>query len=500
MRSGMHWMAAPLMIASLSFLALGCPGAGQRPESEAPETKADPLRIEAMVNLRDRIEVARLRSQMDALSAELEGAATSGDPWAVIAASMVQLRSDADKAWNRLREVVAVLGDRGPECYWAHLGMAEVYLVWKVPGQAQGEVDAALRLYPGSAPALSWKGRVALARKATAEARRAFEAALAAGGAARAPFAAMALARLLRGEDAARARTLVDGVLAAYPDLVEALLLAADLRGPGPERTAFLERAARRAPESGELGARLAEALEAEGRGDAALEAWKATAEAHPSRLDAWQAVARLAHAAGEGKSERRALEEVARLDPKEVDALVRLAELRAADEDLEGAEAAWDEVLARRKDDASAYLARGKVREAREAYRLAMADYRAAKARGLPAAEAAIVALSEKLHLPSKPVRGKTPQAVFRRVARLLGPVYEAHLKTSPQLGGTLAVRVVVEDGAVVEAEIQEDSLHDPILEGMIYWTVHDAGFPRKKGRQEYTLPFTFDPADYAK
>ncbi len=445
------------------------------------------------------MEVARLRTQIASVQAELEGASATGEAWSVVSVALLQLRSDADAAWNRMKEVVAVMGNRGGASYWAHLGMAEVYLIWELPDQARGEADAALALFPKSGPAYERLGRIALAQKKTDAAKAAFTLGWSAGGAARAPFAGLALARLEKESDAAAATGRVDAILAAHPELIEALVLGAELREAGSEKTALLQKAVARAPESGELAGALAAALESEGKSAEALAAWHASAKSHPADLEAWQAVARMAREAEDESIEREALAKVAELDPNVVDALIRLAELRTKVSDLEGAEEAWTEVLTRRDDDGSGFLARGKVREAGESYRLAMADYREAGNREAAGAGEAVEALALKVGLPKKALSGKTPDAVYGRVARVLGKAYEKRLKDTPQLGGTIAIQVWVEAGKVEEATVTEDTLHDPLMEALAYWLVFDAGFPRGKGRKEYTLPFTFDPADYA-
>ncbi|MDF1562062.1 MAG: hypothetical protein P1V51_03415 [Deltaproteobacteria bacterium] len=480
----------------LTLLLTACPAA--QPKDEAPVAAVDPLRTAEMIQLRDQMEVARLRTRIAQLQAELEGQAGGGEAWAVISVSLLQLRSDADAAWNRMKEVVSVLGNTGGASYWAHLGMAEVYLIWELPDQARGEVEAALALYPATAPALERQGRIALARKKDEEARAAFTAAWSAGGAKGAPFAGLELARLEREADGPAALARVQEVLAAHPELIEVLVLAAELSEDGPEKTALLQRAVERAPESGELAGALAGALEGEGKDTEALAAWHASAKTHPADLEAWRAVARLARQAEDEAIERESLEKIAELDPNETAALVRLAELKGAIGDLEGAEAAWTEILTRKADDGGGHLARGKVREAREDYRTAMADYREARTLGHAEAEASVQSLAGRIGLPAKALQGKSPDQVYGRVARVLGKAYGARLKETPELGGTLSIQVWVEKGAVAEANVVENSLHDPLMEALAYWLVFDAAFPTEKGRKEYTLPFTFDPADY--
>ncbi|RMG19595.1 MAG: hypothetical protein D6729_04780 [Deltaproteobacteria bacterium] len=466
--------------------------------SDTAAPPADTVRIEEMTALLDAIEEAKARGTLAALQAELEKAAEGRDPWSVTKAAWAQMPTDADAAWNRLHEVTVVDGDRGPPSYWAHLGMAEVYIRWKVFDQAEAQIAAAEKIAPGLWPARAARGALAAAQGHTEEAQAHDAAALeAAGGPGKAPRVAMALARLkLADGDADGARALVEGVLEARPKRADALLLAAELaEGDPAAQAAYLKRALALAPENLELRERLARALDAAGDPKGALEAWRQVAHGAPLKVQAWREQARLARVVGDEAAEREALEHVAQLANQDVESLRRLAELQlAADEPVE-AEETLSRLIERARKDVPARLARGKLRVEAQDYRGALEDFRVAEAQGSEEAAEARKKLEAELGFPGRVIEGKNPDQVYRRVASVLFEVYSKRLEEMPRLGGMLSIRVEVEGGRVVHAEIEEDTLHDPALEAVAWWTLMDARFPKRKGRQEYTLPFEFTP-----
>ena len=468
--------------------------------SAPPATQEDVLRVAEMTALLEEIEEARARGTLEALRQRLEAAAEEKTPWEVMRAAWAQIPVDADAAWNRLHEVTVIEGDRTPASYWAHLGMAKVYIAWKVFDQAAAQIEAAERIAPGQWPALAARAALLAEQKKVDEAREAYAQALeAAGGPAAAPSVAMALARLkLEAGDREGARMLAEAVLEAQPRRADALLLAADLAEGNPEKVAgYLRRAAELAPENVDLHRRLARALDAAGDAAGALEVWRKVARKLPTKLEPWREVARLARAVGDVEAEREALERVAELAHQDTESLRRLAKLQLeADEPVE-AEETLSTLIERARKDVEARLMRAKLREEGQDFRGALEDYRAAEAAGSEEAGEARHRLEEVLGVPARAVEGKTPDEVYRRVARILFRVYTRRLEEEPRLGGVVSIKVEVEGGRVVAANVEEDTLHDPVIEAVAWWTLMDAHFPKRKGRQEFTLPFEFAPPE---
>jgi len=449
-----------------------------------------------MIALENRIDIARERVQITSLQEELLGASVSGDPWAVVAYSKVLALSDADGAWNRLREVVSVLGDRGAPSYWAHLGMASIYMSWKVPDQAASEIKAALALYPQSAQALFLRARFSKESGSLPAYRQDLKLAVDKGGAKLAPYACLEWIALTQGDaDQSANKALMGELLKEHGELLAVLTRAAELEEDPAKKKAMLSAALSLAPESLRLAKAYALALEAEGDLGAALASWAKVAEAHPNDLDSWRSIARLAAKLDDSAREVSALKKMVELDQGALESLRRLAELQLQNDDLEGADASWTEYLVRKPNDGPALLARGSAREAREALLDALKDYRAADEQGVEGAKDKRESLQTRIGLPDKAIRGSNPDAVYGQVARLVSAAYAKRLVTAPALGGTLSVKVWVEEGKVVLAELKEDTLHDPMLVALAFWLIHDAEFPKTKGRREYTLPFSFEP-----
>jgi tetratricopeptide (TPR) repeat protein len=482
-----------------TLVLAGCASAPPKPQATRP---AGPdLRVAAMTQLLDEIQAAKGDGTLPQLQASLETRARSLEPWAVCQAAFAQVDTDPETAWNRFHQVAVATAHEGGAAYWAHLGMAAVYLKWGVLDQARTAVTAALALAPHSAPALTWKGRLALRSHQTAEAQAAFSAAVdAAGGAGAAPDAAVALARLeLAAGHADAAGKLVHDVVAAHPDAAEALAVEAEVarRGKGGPKAAaaLLARAVKASPRSVDLEVSLAKAQAEAGDAKAALATWQQVAAARPTDLATWRRVAAAAKAVGDADAETAALVKVTGLAPKDQGALSRLAALQRAAGDNADAETTLSHLLDANPKDAAARLERGQVREAEGNLREALADDRAARDAGAKGAADAVSALEKRIDLPARPVTGPSPKAVYRRIAGTLAGAYRTRLKTVAGLGGTYSLKIWVEKGRVVDAKVVGNTLHDPVLEALAWWMVQDAHFPLAQGKSEFTLPFTFAP-----
>ncbi len=481
-----------------ALVLAGCATAPSPPVGTAKAAGPD-LRIDVMDQLMAEIAAARADGSLPQLQAALDARAKSLDPWAVDQAAFAQVETDPETAWNRFHQVVVATADQGGAAFWAHLGTAAVYLKWGVLDQAKGAIDAALAVAPKAAPALTWEGRLALRRKQPDAARKAFSAAVdAAGGAAHAPEAAVALARLeLDAGQVDAAGKLAAEVVAAHPDDAGALAVEAEVAGRGQggakAAAALLTKAVQASPKSVDLKVRLARAQAKAGEEQAALATWQQVAAARPADLATWRQVATTAKTVGDAGAETAALQKVTALAPKDTAALTRLADLQRAAGDNAAAEAALTRLLQADPKDGAARLERGRVREAEGNLREALADDRQAKAAGIAGAADAVTALEKRIGLPDRPLAGGSPKTLYRRIAGILAGAFKTRLATVPSLGGTYSLKIWVEKGRVVEEAVVENTLHDPVLEALAWWMVQDAHFPIAKGKSEYTLPFTF-------
>jgi Tfp pilus assembly protein PilF len=494
-------VAGPAGLLCLVLVA-ACATAGPRDGAGTAQAGPD-LRATEMGALFARIDAARAQDALPALQAELDAAAADRTAWSVVQAAWVRRLSDPDTAWAHLREVTVTTGGQGGAAYWAFMGMADISLGWAIPDQARLQVEQALAIAPGSAPAVARAGLLAWEGGDVDGATALFAEALAAeDGPLVAPVAAVMMARIARdGGDVAAARGHLDAVLAHHPMRVEALVLQADLAteaGDAASATSFLERAAGAAPRDTELRIRLAEHLSAAGASEAALSAWQVVTVHRPEDVAAWRRLSVLAAELGDPAVEAEALSRIVLLDADEVDALHRLARLQAEAGDVAGAVATYEDLLFRRPDDLAARLARARLHLDAQNLREAIADLReAAEGEGSTADEARVLLeeVAARVGLTGRPVSGRSPDAIYAAVSRVVQRGYRARLTERPDLAGTYSVKVVVRGGAVIDAEVVADDLDDPILGALIFWTIHDARFPAAGGVQEFTLPFTLGP-----
>lgn len=498
---GMRW-GIPGLAAAIVAAACAIPGRVDR----SAEPAAPDLRIQEMGTLFARIDAARARGELAALQAELDAVAADRTAWSVLQAAMVRRLTDADTAWAHLREVTVSTGGQGAAAYWAFLAMADVSMGWEIPDQARLQIEQALSIAPGSAPALA---RAGLLAHATGDREKAIallrEALASRDGILAAPAASVTLARLeVEAGDEAAARARLDALLEHFPDWVDALVLHADLaEAAGDEAAAagYLTRAVEAAPRSADLRVRRARLVDGAGSPDAALSAWREVTRFLPDDLSAWRGQAGAARRAGDAPAEIEALGRVVLLDEEAIDELRRLAEIQAETGDPAAAAATLEDLLYRRPDDAAARLARARMHLKAENLRDAVGDLRAVIAAGESAgahaeeASALLGPLTERIGLGARPVQGRSPDAVYAAVSRVADRGYRARTAERPDLAGTFSVRVLVRDGTVIEADVVEDSLADPVLGALVFWTIHDARFPATAGVQEFTLPFTFEP-----
>ncbi len=450
-----------------------------------------------------------MRQDIGALQQELEEEASDGEWWAVVRAGLARIPTDPELAWERLREVT-VASSGTVSAYWAWLGMADISLKWGMHGQARNNIEQALRIADDSLPAVARLGLLALDEGNEEQGVELLgEIASTELGRMVSPRGVVALARVQvgrgRGEDAA---VLLDSILEHYPYRVAALDLRASIareEGNIEEAEVHLSRAVEAAPTVPNLAERLAEIREELDDLPGALDARRITAVKRADDTEAWRKMADVARAAEDASAEEEALKAVIRLD-EDADAYRRMARLRTESEDKEGAKEAWSRLLDL-DDDPMARIARARLYLEANDPRMAIGDLRRAlevegegeddsETKTHPdigdEASSLLETVSSMVGLPSQPVSGRTPDGVYRSISRVVERAYRKRLEDVPALGGTYSVRVIVSGHSVIDAEIVDNSLGDPKLEALIYWTIHDARFPHVDSPTEYTLPYT--------
>lgn len=172
-------------------------------------------------------------------------------------------------------------------------------------------------------------------------------------------------------------------------------------------------------------------------------------------------------------------------LEKKLPDHPLRLSEIAEAKGDLEAAEAQLLEAIDRAPTRADLHARLARLRMKREEPREALDAYRAAlkapenRVEGLDKEAAA---LADRFKIPKKPAKGSIDQ-IYARVSATLNGFFPERAKQKPGLGGTIKVRVHVNDKGVVEgADVIKDTVGDPWLVGHAYFALKDAAFPKQK------------------
>jgi len=396
----------------------------------------------------------------------------------------VYARPHDEATWGELRGLARAM----PTSALPAVGMARLYLEWRVPDQvprllgAMGGVDAGNWLVDQTrAQADEQLGRV---DDALAGYRRVVEVD---------PCNAAAhtgLARLaLRAGDAAGARREAEAALAGLPGHAPALALLADLASTAGDSAATLEawkRLTAANPSERDARVRLAGLLQQAGDLAGARDQW-AAALALKEEAGGLATLADLCRTLGDQPCEQRALERFSAVDPGGA-RWGRIAEIRLADGDEAGAEKALRRALQQSPKDPKLLAAMGRLQQKQGHPLEAMEAFRAAGEEGSLASRELARSLSVE-----KVGRGDAA-AVQKAVGALVDRTYRARLKAQPGLSGQLTLRVTVDvAGLASQVEIVEDSVHDEEVRACAYWNLKDATFPpQKPGRTTFTWSFS--------
>ena len=477
-------------LASLSLLLLAACATGRSAPSPAPGLErrgSGPLvPSEALATLSralDEIDDAARRGDV-AGERERRAALAAARPQDQAARFLATYAHPHDEAtWAELRQLARAM----PTSALPAVGMARIYLEWRVADQVQrllgamGGVDAANWLVDLTrAQADEQAGRA----EAEAGYRRIVE--VDPGNAS----AHVGLARLARrAGDAAAARQEAEAALAGLPGHGPALAVLADLASSAGDPAATLEawrRLAAANPSDRAARVRLAGLLQQAGDLAGARDQWIA-ALAQKEEAAGLATLADLCRTLGDQPCEQRALERFSAVDPGGA-RWGRIAEIRLADGDQAGAEKALRRALQKAPADQKLQASLGRLLlrqdhplEALEALRMAGAEG-AIERREL-----------ERRLLVEKVGRGDAA-AVQRAVGALVDRNYRARLKAQPGLSGQLTLRVTVDPaGQASQVEIVEDSVHDEEVRACAYWNLKDAAFPQQKpGRTTFTWSFS--------
>ncbi|MBQ4335240.1 MAG: hypothetical protein IJC63_07710, partial [Myxococcaceae bacterium] len=180
------------------------------------------------------------------------------------------------------------------------------------------------------------------------------------------------------------------------------------------------------------------------------------------------------------------------------VDIYRRLYELRLMDGDADGAEAALRLAVERAPDDLTLRVLLAKSIGERGTLIQAIEAHRQAVERGARELKGPLKALEARASLPAQPLRGNVSR-LYNLVHLHLKKALTRRQKDQPWLGGTIGARVtIVEGGKVGEVQITQNTLQDPELTALVYFSFLDAQLPGERARS-VSFEFVLMPLEEA-
>ena len=467
-------LASTIALALLAGCATGRAGREQgRPRPDLVPVARAMVAIDALVERGgDELQVERQARTVAAESAP-------NDPAARFLAVYAAPRGE--DRWNGFHRLARDF----PESALGQVGMAGVYVEWKVLDQADRAVVRALELEPDEWLAVLVRAQ-SFERKGKPEfAAVDYRTVLAAD-----PQDAEAhagLARIARAEgDVARARQEASAALETAPGHVGALSLLADLALADGDVAGVWQRVVDASPRNRRARLTVAALYRKAGKPELARDQLRAAA-ALKEDPEVLSLLADAARAANDVRTESEAVERLSRLDPTSSD-WAKLGHMRLAAGDLDGAEKAFRSALQRNARDPSANLGMGRILLARGELAPAVEALRIAGDAGSPE----LLALERRLNLDR--VARADVGALQRAVQVLVDRTFRARAAAVPTLAGDLKVRVTVTPtGEAKEVEVLEDTIHDPDVRACAYWNLRDATYPQNRpGRFTFAFSFT--------
>lgn len=482
------------LLASMLVLAVGCAGGPEtRKDSQVVAADAAQARLDA-----DRALAATLRSitararkgESSKMREEfLEQAKQRPNDWKprLLAAWTTQ---PSEEAWQDVAKICKL----SPEEPWPWTASGAIYAQWRnFLDQADADFGRALKVRPGFVPALTGRADVLRLRGRLPEAKAAYEEVLALAPDWQEALVGLGLTLGAQGDtDGARAR--LDKALKIDPEdlpavkeLARLALLAKDM----PKAIELYQKMLQYNPKDREAHLALAKMKAESGDLAGAAAEYEAVMGIGPD-LPTAQALVDAYRALKKHDEEARALEKVAQLDPASPAPFLRIAEIRKGDNDSEGAETAMRQAAERAPADPAIHLGLARVVAAKEDLVASIEAYRTAKAKGAADAEAELGALEAKAGL-GKQIVGD-PNRVYAEVFARLNKRFQELQKDSPALGGKLRARVTIgAEGLASQVEMLEDTVHEPSLAALVYFSLKDAKYPKKSTP---TFEFVLNPA----
>jgi tetratricopeptide (TPR) repeat protein len=457
----------------------GCPDADLKPTPPPPPPTGE---MSAKIrSLENRVRQSDTPKAMEELEAQLAVRPRDLSLQFLIA----WVGAPSENSFQGLHRIAA----DAPKDPWCHYGMARIYTTWKIFDQAQKELDQLFAVEPRFVPGFVADGALLRARGSLDESKSAYQEALRLAPSDVDALSGLGVTLIQAGEETG-GKAALEKALALDPNCYEAVSALAALAVKGPDLDGALKlqaKLAELAPADRSVQMTLGSLEEKKGDARAAIAAYEA-AQKIALEINAARALVRLYNQLGDKDGETHALDSVVRLDGKDAEAHIRLAELKSDD-----AQAVDLHLKAASEGAASnpeLRLRLARLLEKQDDYVAALEDYRAALAAPVKDDTAAASAKSLEAKLQLSPLAGDLNK-INRAISTKLTSLFRERQKDNPQLSGKYQVRVNIDDkGKAKEVTVVEDSVHDPLLLGYVYFQLKDAQYPKQKR----TPTFEFD------
>lgn len=401
---------------------------------------------------------------------------------------------DTESAWAAFN----VLSNEQPSFYWAHAGMASIYVHWGIRDQAEKELDIASVLGPEISYTHTIRGHLNRRLGDQEQAIRNYVLALKLDAKDADARTGLALSRRAQDNtdsfEQELARALAD--VPTHYEAAETLALWFDENEKRNEALSAWERVERLAPKN-----RAAQLSLARLRGDAdpegAAKAYEAAARLKPLSQTEEQSLSRLYRTLGRTDDETESLKRITRLAPNELASWRRLAEIYTAGHDSAALEVAYKSILGVDSKDVPSLLGLAANSEKNTRILEALGFLERARRAGSVAAEAEIGRLVDACRLPATPLTAPNLTRYYRVVSESLEKLYAVRLASTRGLTGRLRVRITTDGrGAALDAEILENTLEDPWLEAHLVYAVLGSKLPAVgSGQGRFVLDFDLPP-----
>ncbi len=427
-------------------------------------------------------EAAKVRKSLEEQASQIQG-----DP--KLKLYLAWIGAPSEEAWQEIN----ALAKLNPDDPWMWTALGLIYLEWKgFLEQAQGEFDRALKAVPGFVPAEVGMADLLRKRERLPEAKLAYEAVLAKAPEWQEALVGLGLTLDKLGDPAAKG--LFERALKVDPDDLRAIRALAKIAVEAKDADlaiALQSKLLEFDPQNAEARVAVGRMKLQKGDIEGAAADFEAAMETSPNQETA-QALAGAYRELTRAPDEIRVLERLAGYDEADPAPLLRVAELRQADKDLEGAETALRQAAERKPDDATIHLTLARLLRQRDDLVGAIEAYRAARQRGAEGVDQELAALEKTACLPDKPLSGGINR-LYNEVFRRLNKEFQARHEANRNLGGKFGVKVTIGEGEkAASVELIEDTVHEPVLAALVYFSFKDAAYPKEKPRTvtfEYVL-----------